>query len=357
MKDSATMRVMFDLTHPAHVHRFKNVIRLLEARGHSVLVTTRRKDVTTDLLDALNIPYHCLSRQSTGLVRMAWELMSRNLQVLRLSRKFRPDAFVGCAGVSVALAAGLLRIPVLIHEDTEHARLQHMLGRPMATRIFSGTHYETDLGARHVRYRGLASLMYLDPRYFHADAEPLRRAGVSPEDRLILLRLVSWQAAHDRGVSGAGQADIRSAVERLSRFGRVLISSEAPLPDALKSYTNPVPTAHMLDLMAHTALYIGEGATMAGEAAALGIPAVYCNPLHIGCLTWLEKTYGSVCCTPTLSQGMATAEAWLQRPNLKDEWEAKRRRLLEDSEDVNEFVYRLIEKTVAERKGPRVPVA
>ena len=95
------MRVLFDLTHPAHVHRFKNVIRLLEARGHQVMVTTRRKDVTTALLDAMGIPYECLSRQQSGLVRMAGELLVRNLRVLVLARRFRPERLrrmFGCFG-------------------------------------------------------------------------------------------------------------------------------------------------------------------------------------------------------------------------------------------------------------------
>ena len=347
------MRVLFDLTHPAHVHRFKNVIRLLEARGHQALVTTRRKDVTTDLLDAMGIPHMCLSRQQPGLVRMAGELLVRNVRVLAIARRLRPDVFVGCSGVSVALAAAILRIPVLIHEDTEHARLQHLIGRPMATCIFSGTFYEIDMGKRQRRYRGHSALLYLHPRNFQPDFKAVRAAGISPEDRLILLRLVSWEAAHDRGLRGAGEAEVRNVVDRLSRHGRVLISTEGPLPDSLKAFRNPVPADHMLDLMAASTLYIGEGATMAGEAAVLGVPAIYCNPLYVSHVAWMEKTYGLLRCVPSLASGLETAEEWLQRPNLRQEWQAKRSRLLEDSEDVTEFVYRLIEDTVAARQARR----
>ncbi len=39
------MKILIDMGHPAHVHSFRNAIRELEKRGHSVKVTARDKDV------------------------------------------------------------------------------------------------------------------------------------------------------------------------------------------------------------------------------------------------------------------------------------------------------------------------
>ena len=68
-------------------------------------------------------------------------------------------------------------------------------------------------------------------------------------------------------------------------------------------------------------------------------------------LAWLEKTYGLVRCTPSLAEGLKAAEEWLQQPDLRQAWQARRQRLLEDSDDLNEFIYRLIEKTAAGRRA------
>ena len=44
------MKILFDLGHPAHVHYFKNLIKLLEKNGNKVLIIAREKDVTQNLL-------------------------------------------------------------------------------------------------------------------------------------------------------------------------------------------------------------------------------------------------------------------------------------------------------------------
>ena len=44
------MKILFDLGHPAHVHYFKNLIKLLEKNDHQVLIIAREKDVTHSLL-------------------------------------------------------------------------------------------------------------------------------------------------------------------------------------------------------------------------------------------------------------------------------------------------------------------
>ena len=46
--------------------------------------------------------------------------------------------------------------------------------------------------------------------------------------------------------------------------------------------------------MCNSELYIGEGGTMASEAAVLGIPSIFVNSLELGYLNELEKKYGLV---------------------------------------------------------------
>jgi hypothetical protein len=41
------LKILIDIGHPAHVHFFRNAIRVLEGRGHDVKVTARDKGMAT----------------------------------------------------------------------------------------------------------------------------------------------------------------------------------------------------------------------------------------------------------------------------------------------------------------------
>ena len=89
------MRILFDITHPAHVHFFRYLIGRLSYEGHQVLVTVRDKDVTLGLLEELGIAHICVSKRRAGLFCAAGELVVRNVRLLREARRFRPDLLVG----------------------------------------------------------------------------------------------------------------------------------------------------------------------------------------------------------------------------------------------------------------------
>jgi len=344
------MRVLIDILHPAQVHFFKNLIFKLKRDRHEVLVTAREKDVATHLLDALGIEYHCLSRAGSGPAGKLLELPQRWMRLLRLCRRFRPDVMLAQTGVSIGPVGALLEVPRLALEEAEHARLQQIAGLPFATYIFTGTGYNRRLGARQVRFRGIWVQSYLHPRYFRPNPEPLIAAGIDPDEPYIVLRLVSWSAVHDIGLRGADEREALEALERLSRFGRVIISSERPLPEALKPYLNPVPPQHMHDLLAFASLYIGEGGTMAAEAAVLGVPSIFCSRLRCGYLTVLQDRYGLLRCTDSIAEGLEIAEKWLAQGGIRQIWRARNRKLWTESEDITEFMCRLIERVVSRRR-------
>ncbi len=349
------MRVLFDITHPAQLHFFKYAMQELHDQGHNVLATARDKDVTLGLSAALGIPCVSISRMGTGLAGMAKELVQRDWRLLLLAGSFRPDVMVARMGISIGFVGAVLGVPRIIFEDTEHARLQAALSLPLATVICTGTGYLKKYGRRQLRYRGIPALAYLAPNRFQPNPRPLRQAGVQPDQPYIVLRLVAWAAAHDAGLSGPSEQEVIETVERLSHFGRVLISSEQPLPSSLRDHRNPVPIEHMHDLLAFASLYMGEGGTMAAEAAVLGTPAIFCNPLRTGYLLALEKRYQLVHNTDTLAQGAQIAERILRRQNLRQEWQRKRRTLLEQSDDIVQFTCRVINEIGTRRRSRRTP--
>jgi predicted glycosyltransferase len=98
----------------------------------------------------------------------------------------------------------------------------------------------------------------------------------------------------------------------------------------------------MLDLLAFARLYIGEGGSMAAEAAVLGVPAVFCNRLRVGYLVALEKQWGLAVNVDRLEQGLPRALELLAQDDLKNQWQQRRQIMLSQSDDVAGFMVRLI---------------
>src|SRR5690606_26633381 len=83
-------------------------------------------------------------------------------------------------------------------------------------------------------------------------------------------------------------------VKSLTKRGRVLISSERPLPASLEQYRFRASPETIHHFIAHARMLIGESATMASEAAVLGTAAFYIADTGRGYTDEQEERYGLV---------------------------------------------------------------
>jgi predicted glycosyltransferase len=341
------MRVLFDLTHPANVHLFKHLIRSLRASGAEVVVASRDKDVTVALLDAEGIEHVCLTRRGEGLAGLAAELVLRTARLRRLAVRFQPDVLVAAeGGVSIGPVGAILRRPRVVFAQVDRARLQNRLGLPWATTICTGTGYRLRHGSRQRRFSGFQTQAYLDPRRFYPDAEVLRRCGIEPDQPFAVVRLVEWTAAHDAGRRGLPVELLLPAIRRLERLGRVILSSEAPMPDALAPWRSPVPVDRLHDLLAFAGVCVAEGGTVAAEAGLLGTPAVTCNSYNFGYLDSLCEL-GLIRRAEGLTQAMEWADAMRREDGLKQRWRERAAALFASTDDVLEVMRNTIEQAAA----------
>lgn len=336
------MRVLFDITHPADVHLFRNAIAQLRAKGAQILVTSRHKEVTFELLDQYQIAHTPISSMKSGLAGLGGELVLRNLRMLGVVRRFRPDVLVSRIGISIGLPGLLNGIPRLVFEDTEHAWLQRVLSLPLATRIVSGFGYSAEHGERHLRFQAHPVMAYMGPGVFTPDPSVLEKYGLDPDKPLVLLRMVSWQAAHDRGRRGPSEGELASAIAELERHARVLLSMEGEVPTSLSPWLNPLPPRDLHHLLAHCRLVIGDSGSVSAEAAVLGVPAIYTSTLMTGYLRDLEERWGLVHNTGDLQAGLAVANELLLDPASSQRYKQRRQALLEQSEDVTRFIVGLV---------------
>jgi predicted glycosyltransferase len=99
--------------------------------------------------------------------------------------------------------------------------------------------------------------------------------GIEPERDNFLVRVVAWRANHDVGKKGWTPEVLREVIAQLSSLGKVHLSSELPLPDELEPLRYRGPSAKIHHLLGHCRLLVGESATLASEAAILGVPSIY----------------------------------------------------------------------------------
>jgi predicted glycosyltransferase len=351
------VNVLVDILHPAHVHFFKHAIPEWQARGHRVHVTVRDKDITRLLLDRLGIPYENLGAPRTGRLGLLAELVGRDLRLLRVVRRVRPDVLVAIGGVTTPQVGWLRRIPSVVFTDTENATLSNRLTFPFATVVCTPACFEAPVRARrHFSYAGYHELAYLHPARFTSDPEALRPFSVTADEPFIVVRLVAWGALHD--VGDRGFTDVVAAVRRLERHGRVLVTAEGDLPADIASRRITATPEQIHHLLAFARLFIGESATMASESAILGTPAIFVSTSVRGYTNEQERRYDLTYTFSDASRqerALAKAESILSDPHARERWGQKRERMLADTIDVTAFVVETVEAVGREGAAATIP--
>jgi predicted glycosyltransferase len=277
--DSVTLRVLVDIGHPAHVHMLKNIIWRIEKFGGKVCITTRLKDVATDLLEAYGIEYHIIGHY-TNLFDKAISMVKTTSKLLKIAKEFNPHVFLSCGSVHGALAARILNRICITLIDTEGSIVQGFVTGTFSSRLYSPEVFVRSYGEKHIRYNGYHEMAYLLPKYFKPDVNVLSKYGLTEDDIFFVVRVVSWNATHDWGQRGIG--DLPGLVQYLQKHGKVVLSMESGVSSDLEDYTLRIAPEDLHSMLACARAYVGEGATMASESASLGTPSIYLNTQVLG---------------------------------------------------------------------------
>ncbi len=340
------MRILINIAHPGHVHFYKYAIWKFQECGHEVLIAARDKDMTLALLNHYNFPYRTISRAGNGRWGMLKEFLQRSWTILRLSREFDPGVVTGIGGASIAPVCKLLGKPLIIFDDSEPIpRVEQFFEYNFATVICTPDCFMRDLGKHHIRYAGYHELAYLHPDYFWPDPTVLEELKVSAEEPFSILRFVSWKATHDLGHRGFSDEAKREIVKTLSRYGRVFVTSETPLPREFEPYRITVQPHRIHSVLYYARLFLGDGATMATEAAILGTPAVRSSSLALTMGNFLElmNRYELVYSYYEWTEALCHAVQLLEQEDVKVQWRQRREQLLVDKIDVTAWMVDFIE--------------
>lgn len=268
------MNILIDIGHPAHVHMFHYFAIEMQKRGHQVLFTCRDKEFEVALLQSFGLKFVNFGKKSTSTFGKIFDLLKFDWKEWRVARRFKPHVFVSHGSITASHVAWLMRRPSIAFEDTFNME-QIRLWKRFANVILTSEYDHPLKSPKVMRYAGYNELLYLHPNRFVPDPTVLKELGVQPHEKYVIMRFVSWNATHDRGHSGLSLTNKLQAVKAFSRYAKIFISSEKPLPAEFESYRITIAPERMHDAMAYASLIFGESATMVSEGVMLGVPGIY----------------------------------------------------------------------------------
>ena len=340
------MNILIDIGHPAHVHLFKHFAWIMQKKGHHVFFTTREKEHEVYLLKKYGFNYKSFGKHYKSKKGKIWGLIKFNLQLLAFSLKYKPDIMISHGSIYAAQVSWLLRKPHISLEDTGNME-QIRLYKPFTKIILTSTSFKRDLGRKQIYYDGYHELAYLHPNLFKPDDSVLARLNIEKNQPYVIMRFISWEASHDMGHRGISKENKIRALNEFLKYARVFISSEGRLPDELEPYRFKIGPEYMHDALAFATLVYGESATMASESAMLGVPSIFLDNTGRFYTGELEDKYRLVF---NFSESLEDQERSIQKAveilkdiTIREEWQQRRRKMLEDKIDVTNFMVWFVE--------------
>ena len=339
------LNISFDFGHPAQYLLFRNVLRKSDELGFKPFIFLQDKDVLRDLIrdDDLK-PAYLRYNSGSSISRMSlWpkdviqmrSLMKEN----KIVANFGKHSFVG------SCAAWSLNRRSIVLNDTEEANLQNTIFKLFSNDIWTPNCYRGDLGNKHKRFNGIFQLGYLDPSVFKPNKAIPESLGLLERGKPIVIRIIDYQAVHDWNYRHLKENFI-DIITKLEKDFDLLISVEGnAIPKKLKKYQKKFKPLEYLDILAHSALYVGSGQSSASEAAVLGVPSLFTNPvLYSGYVEMLEKKYKIIKSIGFKEISLEILKTYIQTPSSK--WKSIREKIRSDFINVPNFMEDLIKSEI-----------
>ena len=345
----SSLNFLFYLGHPAHFHLFKNSIRSLKEKGHSVKILIKKKDVLESLLKEAGMEYTniMIGERGDKKWQIALSLLKRDWEMLKVVRTFKPDVTAGTSA-EITHIGFLLNIPSLVvnEDDADVVPLFCKLAYPLATNVLAPNCCRVGKWERKkIGYEGYHELAYLHPDNFIPNPDIKEKYQLG--DRYFIIRLAKLNAHHDEGRKGISKEVVIELLKLLQPVGKVWITSERELEPEFEPFRIAFPPSEIHHVMAFADAYIGDSQTMAAEAAVLGVPAVRFNDF-IGEISYLDELENKY----QLGFGIRTKDETkllevvkqLIGSDYKKSWTDRRKEMLNDKIDLSVFIVELLQK-------------
>jgi len=344
LKDSPDrMKILIDIGHPAHVHYFRNFIKIMEKKEHKFLITAREKEFTHYLLEKSGIDYVSRGKGSKSTIGKIFYLLKGDYSLFKFGLKFKPDLFLSFGSAYAAHASKILGVPHIAFDDTEHAKFEHLMYVPFTKCILTPDSFKKNFGEKHLRFAGSMDMAYLHPKYYRSNIQYLEELQLKSKT-YFLLRFVNWRASHDLRQSGFSAEGKKKLIKFLSQRGELIISSEGNLPDEFRKYLYKGDPFQMHTILQHATMFISESGSMATEAAVLGTPSIMVNSSakYFGIFEYIGK-FGNLFYFEDEHEAIIKIEQLLSTNNLREASNRNAREYIGHTINLTDFMVWFIE--------------
>lgn len=281
-KAGGAPKIWIDLDNTPHVPFFRPIIRELEKRGFTVVLTARDAFQVCDLAQQAGLTYTQVGHHyGKSLLRKGFGLLWRSVQLLPFTLREKPDLAVSHGARSQLLIANLLRIPTVLILDYEHAQ-SPALCRPkweIMPQAVPREEAKCNL-ANFLRYPGIKEDVYAPDLV--PDPTILHELDIEPSDLIVTVRPPANEAHYHNPESDTLLIALMERLTTHPEVKAVLLPRNRRQGDTLRRewpgwFLNgktvvPSRAVDGMNLLWFSDLVVSGGGTMNREAAALGVP-------------------------------------------------------------------------------------
>ncbi len=339
------MKILFYFAHPAQYLFYREALKILKSKKHSIVILIKTKDVLQDLLINDGLPFINILPKERGNTKflMLLSFLNRVFRILPILLKYKPDLLIG-TDATIAQLGFLLRINrfTVIEDDYDVISNLASITYPFTQTILCPA--VCNVGKwdnKKIGYNGYMKLGYLHANVFKSDRNILKKYNIT--QNYILIRLSRLIAHHDIGMKGINNDLLKKIIDNISKKGyQVLISTEEANP--LHSLNNllKINPSDLHHILSNATLLISDSQSMSVEAAMLGVPSIRYSSFvgKISVLEELEHIYGLTFGVQIDNDAylLAKIDKLLNINNLREEFQLKRAKMLSEKIDVTSFL-------------------
>jgi predicted glycosyltransferase len=263
---------------------FIPIIKELEKRGHSILLTTRDCFQVCSLADYYKLNHrrigkHYGANKLLKVVGTAW----RSLQLAPIVLKEKPDVSLSHGSRSLILLSSLVNIPTVLLFDYEYAKILPLV-KPVlgiAPEVISNPELTKKFKRGLCCYNGLKEDVYVSS--FIPDISIMKKLNLNEDNMIVTIRPPATEAHYHNPESeklffevveflGSIPSVRMVILPRNEKTQRRLVQRTWPKWCEERKIIIPDEAVDGLNLIWHSDLVVSGGGTMNREAAALGVP-------------------------------------------------------------------------------------
>ena len=345
-------KILFIVFHPVEPHIYNSVASKFDNNSTDIRYAIFDSEgIVEKIIKSYNMRYYKMGRKIDNRILRLLYVPIVLLKLLYIILVFRPKIIFSASSPYIGLVSLITRTQSIGWSDTETATFNNNLATKFfKTILLPDTFYSPINSNNIIRFSGYKELTYLHSDSFKQDPNILKELNLNQSDKIVLMRFSALKAMHDIGLKSEAvnyDDDILEFIKdiELKYKAKVFISiTERDLDDRFNNYKLNIAPEKYINLLSFCSLYIGEGTTTAAEAGVLGIPWIALRNESLGYILDQEKNYSLGFRTNDINAAFSRAHQYLSNNNLKQEWQQKRKKLLNDKIDVASFLHWFIKE-------------